>query len=68
MEQYEKPLVYPPVVIAHIVNDLKDYFEPKIKGKSSVNIHYSAQLNGHPHMGTLTSLASAFAVGEYIQR
>lgn len=68
MEDDEKPLVYPPVVLAHIINDLKDYFEPKIKGKSSVHIHYSAQLNGHPHIGTLTSLASAFAVGEYIQR
>jgi len=67
MEESEKPLVYPPVVIAHIVNDLGDYFDPKIKGKSAVDIHYSAQLNGHPHMGTLTSLASAFAVGEYIQ-
>lgn len=68
VEEHEKPVVYPPVVIAHIVNSLKDYFGPKIKGKSSVDIHYSAQLNGHPHMGTLTSLASAFVVGEYIQR
>ncbi len=68
MEEQEKPIVYPPVVIAHIVDDLKDYFEPKIRGRSSIDIHYSAQLNGHPHMGTLTSLASAFAAGEYIQR
>lgn len=68
MEESEKPLVYPPVVIAHIVKDLKDYFGPKIKGRSSVDIHYSAQLNGHPHMGTLTSLTSAFVIGEYIQR
>ena len=67
MEESDKPLVYPPVVIAHIVNDLKDYFEPKIREKSLVDIHYSAQLNGFPHMGTLTSLGTAFAIGEYIQ-
>ena len=68
MEEYEKPLVYPPVVIAHIVNNLKDYLNQKVQDKSSVDIHYSAQLNGHPHMGTLTSLATAFTIGEYIQR
>lgn len=68
MEESDKPLVYPPVVIAHIIDNLMDYFEPKIKDKSSTDIHYSAQLNGHPHMGTLTSLGTAFAVGEYIQR
>jgi hypothetical protein len=62
----EKPLVYPPVVLAHIVDNLADYFAPKIRDKDSVEIHYSAQLNGHPHMGTLTSLATAFTVGKYI--
>ena len=68
MEESEKPLVYPPVVLAHIVGNLKGYFDPKVRGKSSADIHYSAQLNGHPHMGTLTSLGTAFAIGEYIQR
>lgn len=68
MEESDKPLVYPPVVLAHIVDNLRDYFNPKIKGKSSTDIHYSAQLNGHPHMGTLTSLGTAFTLGEYIQR
>jgi len=68
MEESDKPLVYPPVVLAHIVNSLRDYFSSKIKGKSSVDIHYSTQLNGHPHMGTLTSLGTSFAIGEYIQK
>lgn len=67
MEESDKPLVYPPVVLAHIANTLRDYLDPKIRNKSSVDIHYSAQLNGHPHMGTLTSLGSAFAIGEYIR-
>lgn len=62
----EKPLVYPPVVLAHIVNNIGDYIAPKISGKDFVDIHYSAQLNGYPHMGTLTSLATAFNIGEYI--
>jgi len=68
MAKFNKPLVYPPVVLAHIIDDLKDYFEPKMIDKNQAHIHYSAQLNGHPHMGTLTSLATTFAIGEYIQK
>jgi len=62
----QRHLVYPPVVLAHIVESLGDMFSPKARGKSSIQLHYSAQLNGNPHMGTITSLASAFAIGEYL--
>ena len=31
--EFNKPLVYPPVVIAHIVKDLADLYGPKIKNK-----------------------------------
>ena len=68
MKKFEKTIVYPPIVLAHIITALSDYFAPKIKNKESVDIHYSAQINGHPHMGTLTSLATAFTVGEYISK
>jgi len=68
MPQNTKPIVYPPVVIAHISKDIKDLYAPKIQNKDLVQIHYSAQLNGHPHMGTLTSLATAFAAGEYLHQ
>lgn len=64
----KRPLVYPPVVIAHIAQNIGDLIEPKIRGKDSVEIHYSAQMNGHPHLGTMTSLGVAFAAGEYIQK
>ena len=61
-----RPLVYPPVVIAHIARDLADLYAPRAEGKDLIEIHYSAQLNGHPHMGTMTSLAVAFAGGQYL--
>lgn len=64
-EVSKRPLVYPPVVLAHIIENLKYYFEPKMKDRNSVDVHYSVQLNGHPHIGTLTSLSTAFVVGEY---
>ena len=61
-----RPLVYPPVVIAHIARDLADLYAPRAEGKDLIEIHYSAQLNGHPHIGTMASLAVAFAGGQYL--
>jgi len=61
-----RPLVYPPVVIAHIARDLADLYAPRAEGKDLIELHYSAQLNGHPHLGTMTSLATAFATGHYL--
>lgn len=60
------PIIYPPVVLAHIVKNMEDYFAPKLQKRNSAEIHFSAQLNSYPHLGTLTSLSTAFAVGEYI--
>jgi|GEM_PF-574662 len=60
----KKPLVYPPVVIAHITNDITDLFLSKIKSKQSIQVHYSAQMNSHPHLGSILSLMTAFAVTE----
>ncbi len=60
----DKPLVYPPVVIAHITNDVTDLFAPRIKDKQSIQIHFSAQMNSHPHLGSVLSIMTAFAIAE----
>ncbi len=60
-------VVYPPVVIAHINKNMGDYFKWAIEDKSMVHIHYSFQPNGHPHLGTMTSLMTAFTLGEFLQ-
>lgn len=60
----DKPLVYPPVVIAHITNDITDLFAPRIKDKQSIQVHYSAQMNSHPHLGSVLSLMTAFATAK----
>jgi hypothetical protein len=60
-------VVYPPVVIAHINKGMEDYFRWRIENKSEVQIHYSSQPNGHPHLGTMTSLMTAFTLGEFLQ-
>ena len=62
-----RQVLYPPVVIAHITKDIMDLFAPKVKGKSEVQIHYSAQMNSYPHLGTVLSLMTAFAIGKRLQ-
>ena len=40
-----RQVLYPPVVIAHITKEVMDLFAPRVKGKSEVQMHYSAQMN-----------------------
>jgi len=58
---------YPPVVIAHINKTMEDYFRWRVNGKDGIQIHYSSQPNGHPHLGTITSIMTAFALGDFLQ-
>ena len=60
-------VVYPPVVIAHINKSMENYFRWRVENKSEIQIHYSSQPNGHPHLGTMTSLMTAFTLGEFLQ-
>ena len=56
-----KQVLYPPVVIAHITKEVTDLFAPRMTGKEEIQMHYSAQMNSYPHMGTVLSLITAFA-------
>jgi hypothetical protein len=57
---------YPPVGIAHILNDVTDLIKNRIKGKNLVKINISLQLNGLPHIGTIYYIASAFSLAKKI--
>jgi hypothetical protein len=57
---------YPPVGIVHITKDIGQLVEPFIDGKSCIHINTSAQPNSHPHLGTVTTLMTAFAIGEHL--
>lgn len=57
-----KNILYPPVVIAHISRDLSDLVIPYINDKSYIEVYLSSQPNSNPHLGTLTTFASAFAL------
>lgn len=67
MLRFDKPVVYPPVVIAHITSDITDLFVSKMQGRQEIQMHYSAQMNSHPHMGTVMSLMTAFSLGQRLE-
>ncbi len=51
-------------MIAHITKDITDLFVPRMEDKTEIQMHYSAQMNSHPHLGTVLSLMTTFALGE----
>ena len=51
------------MVIAHITSDITDLFSVKLRGKNAIQMHYSAQMNSYPHMGTVMSLMAGFSLG-----
>ncbi|MFC7443051.1 hypothetical protein [Laceyella putida] len=57
---------YPPGGIGYIMSDLADLVSNKIQGKKEIIINCSAQPNSHPHLGTVTTMMTAFAVGKYL--
>ena len=65
--KFDKPVVYPPVVIAHITSNITDLFVNKMQRKEEIQLHYSAQMNSHPHMGTVMSLMTAFSLGQRLE-
>lgn len=59
---------YPPVGIVHISGDIADLVSPYLGNKQSININCSAQPNSHPHLGTVTTLFTGFALAQYLGR
>lgn len=61
-----RQVYYPPVGIAHIANDIADLVRPHLRDRTCIHINTSAQPNSHPHLGTVTTLMTAYAVGSHL--
>lgn len=61
-----KDIVYPPVGIAHITSNIADLVKYDIKDKKRVHIHCASQPNSYPHLGTVTTLMTSFALAKHI--
>lgn len=67
MQKTMEKVFYPPVGIAHILNDLNDLIKYRIPGTEKIIINTSSQPNGVPHLGTMMSLACVFAFAKHIE-
>lgn len=57
---------YPPGGIGYVVSDIADLVRNKIQGKKEIIINCSAQPNSHPHLGTVTTMMTGFAIGQHL--
>lgn len=58
-------LIIAPVGITHLAGETTDLLRPAAAGTEQLRITTAAQLNGQPHLGTVTSVLTAFAVAAH---
>lgn len=58
-------LIIAPVGITHLAGETTDLLRPAAVGAERLRITTAAQLNGQPHLGTVTSVLTAFAVAAH---
>lgn len=55
-------LIFAPVGIAHLTDDNADLLRPAARGAQRLRVTTAAQLNGTPHIGTVVTVLSVFAI------
>lgn len=65
MTDADKPL-NPPVGISHVTRTITDLYARRINNAQRVTLRSASQLNAYPHLGTIFTLASAFALSEQL--
>lgn len=58
-------LIFAPVGIAHITRDNADLLRAAARGKQQLRVTTAAQLNGTPHIGTVVTVLSVFAIAAH---
>ena len=54
--------------MAHILTDPSQLYSKRTGGLEQIIIHFSSQINGIPHLGTITTLGTAFALGRFLEQ
>lgn len=55
---------YPPVGIAHVLSGIEDIIKNRILDKKMLIVNTSSQPNSSPHIGTITTVMSSFAIAK----
>lgn len=62
-----RTVVYPVVGMSHITKDLSELIRYKIRDQKEILLNTSAQPNGSPHFGTITTLMTVFALASHLK-
>ena len=57
-----RDLIFAPVGIAHLTDDNTDLLRAAARGRQHLRVTTAAQLNGTPHIGTVVTVLSVFAL------
>ena len=58
-------VVYPVLGLSHMTNDVSDLIAHQMANKESIRIYHAIQPNSHPHIGSVTTLMTAFALASH---
>jgi hypothetical protein len=58
-------LIFAPVGIAHLTRSNADLIRPAVHGMTRLRVTTAAQLNGTPHIGTVTTMLTVFALAAH---
>jgi len=61
------PDVFAPVALSHICHQVADLVVARVGCQKAIELNTSAQPNSNPHLGTVTTIFSAFALAEHLQ-
>lgn len=55
-----------PVAISHVCRDISELVYYRLGDRKSIVVNTSAQPNSHPHLGTVTTIMTAFAIAKHL--
>lgn len=67
MSTGSREVFFPPVGIVHLLDDIVDLVAPRAPG-SRITVATASQPNSNPHLGTITTIMSSFALAEHLRQ
>jgi hypothetical protein len=58
-------VVYPELGLSHMAEDMAHLIEHQMQGRRSIHVYHAIQPNSHPHIGSVTTLMTTFALARH---
>lgn len=66
-DKTSKQLLHPPIGISHTTDSVEDLYAQRLEQGQHVLLHPAVQPNSFPHLGSVTTLCSTFAIAQRIR-